>query len=248
MKNLLAIWFVLMMLCLHAQPVVQTEEPVAERWEIVTDIYIGVQTEKLTEEERQNYGTTLPRHQGLRIKRVIPRSPAEDAGLQVGDLILKNNAARIDSMEDLLLSVRNTRPGEFIYVNILRNGQKLPVTIKVAALPEPVVVAYATLQKRDLPSMASVAENQRRIANMLTVAELSLQDIYDEFNKINNLFPSLARPGHIRLYYETETGYITVTAYTDRISVTVQRGQEFAIYHLRKQGDTLPDEVKRLLR
>lgn len=248
MKNLLAICLVLMMLCLHAQSVVRTDEPVVDRWEIVTDIYIGVQTECLTDEERQEYGSLLRRRQGLKIKRVIPGSPAEKAGLISGDLILKNNGASIASMEDLLLSVRNTRPGELIHFNILRNGTKLPICIQVEALPEPVVVAYATLRQRDLPSMASIAENQSQIAKHLVSNTTNLQAIYDEFEKINNRFPAYARPGHIRLYYATDVGYITVTAYTDRITVTVQRELQVEIYHLRKQGDTLPNEVKRLIR
>lgn len=247
MKKLLAIWLVLIMLCLHAQPVVQTGEPVAERWEIVTDIYIGVQTESLTDEERQEYGGLLRRRQGLRIKRVIPGSPAEKAGLVSGDLILKNNGASIASMEDLLLSVRNTRPGELIHFNIMRNGKKLPICIQVEALPEPIVVAHTTLHRRDIPSMAGIAENQSRIAKHLAVEEPNLQAIREEFGKINNKFPSFARPGHIRLYYETEFGYVTVTAYTDRITVTIQRRNEVEIYHLRKQGDTLPDSVQKAL-
>lgn len=248
MKKFLAILLIALLHCLGAQPTTQPEPSIAERWEIVTDIYIGVQTEQLTEAERQSYGAMLPRHQGLRIKRVIPGSPAEEAGLQVGDLLLKNNGARIDSMEDLLLSVRNTHPGEFIYFNILRDGQRLPVTIKVAALPEPVVVAYATCRQRDLPGMVSIVENQRRIAGILAVAEPNLQAIYDEFNEINKLFPSLARPGHIRLYYETAAGYATVTAYTDKIIVTVPRGQQVDVYNLLQQGDTLPGAVRQLFR
>ena len=244
MKKLLTICLVLMMLCLHAQSVVQTDEPVVDRWEIVTDIYIGVQTEVLTQEERLAYGAILPNRQGLRIKRIIQGSPAEEAGLQVGDLILKNNGARITTMEDLLLSVRNTRPGEIIHFHILRGDKKLPVSIRVGRLPEPVVVAHATIHRRDIPSMASIAENQSQIAKYLSVDEPNLQAIHDEFRKINNKFPSFARPGHIRLYYETEFGYVTVTAYTDRITVTIQRGNEVEIYHLRKQGDTLPDSVR----
>lgn len=245
MKKLLAIWLVWMMLCLHAQPAMRVGKAVAERWEIVTDIYIGVQAVSLTAEERQEYGESLSKRQGLKVKRAIPGSPAEKAGLLPGDLILKNNGASIASMEDLLRSVRNTRPGELIHFNILRDGKKMPLVIRVEALPEPVVVAHATLQRRDLPNMASIAENQSRIAQHLAADEPDLQAIREEFRKINDKFPFLARPGHVRLYYGTESGYLTVTAYMDKITVTVQRGNDVEIYHLQKQGDVLPDSVKR---
>ena len=248
MKKFLAIWLLLMTLCLHAQSEVQTESAIAEQWEIVTDIYIGIQTECLSDEKRQEYGTLLRRKQGLSVKRVIPGSPAETAGLISGDMILKNNGASIASMEDLLLSIRNTRPGELIHLNILRNQKRFSICIQVEALPEPVVVAHATVYRSDIPSMASIEENQIRIAEYLAADIPNLRAILDEFGEINNRFPTYARPGHIRLYYATDIGYITVTAYTDRITVTVQREHQVEIYHLRKQGDTLPNEVKRLIR
>lgn len=248
MKKFLAILLIALLHCLGAQPTTQPEPSIAERWEIVTDIYIGVQTEQLTEAERQSYGAMLPRHQGLRVKHVTPGSPAETAGVLAGDLILKNNGARIDSMEDLLLSVRNTRPGELIHLEILRKGKKLPICIRVGALPEPVVVAYATLRRNDLPCMASIVEYQSRIAGLLASEQPDLRAIHDEFRKINALFPYLARPGHIRLYYETSSGYATVTAYADRITVTAPRGLLVDIYHLHQQGDTLPGSVRLLFK
>lgn len=61
--------------------------------------------------------------------------------------------------------------------------------MQVEALPEPVVVAYATLRQRDLPSMASIAENQSQIAKHLVSNTTNLQAIYDEFEKINNRSP-----------------------------------------------------------
>lgn len=244
MKDLLAIGLLLIALCLHAQSAWQTKEPVAERWEIVTDLYIGVQTEALTAEERPPYGQALPQCQGLRIKRVIPGSPAEHAGLQAGDLILKNNGAAIDAMEDLLLSLRNNRPGDFIHFQILRDGTKLPIRIRVEALPKPVVVAYATLPPRDLPNLSIIADTQSRIARLLADEIPHLQALHHEFATINSLFPNLARPGQIRLYYETERGYITVTGYPGKITVTVQRGLELETYHLKQQGDQLPALVR----
>ena len=67
MKKFLAILLIALLHCLGAQPTTQPEPSIAERWKIVTDIYIGVQTEQLTEAERQSYGAMIPRHQGLRV-------------------------------------------------------------------------------------------------------------------------------------------------------------------------------------
>lgn len=221
-------------------------EDAAERWEIVTDIYIGVQTEKLPAGERAAYGEHLPRWQGLRVKSVIPGSPAANDGLRAGDIVLKVNGASIASMEDLLLSVRNTRPGELIHINVFRDGAKQTIPVRVGALPEPVVVAHATLTMPTPPNMEAMAGNQRRIAALLGKATPDLQAIHAEFAAINRLFPHLGRPGQVRLYYETEDGYLTVTDYPGALVVTLRHNCGTAIYRLVKQGDTLPAHVVEL--
>ncbi len=94
-------------------------------------------------------------------------------------------------------------------------------------------------------------KNARRLEaeRRFTEAEVpDVQAIREEFGRIHALFPSLARPGHVRLYYEAEPGYITVTAYADRITVTAQRGPEVNVYELREQGDRLPDELRHRFR
>ena len=66
------------------------------RWEIVSEIYLGVQSHELSPEERQDlvrYG--VPKRQGLKVVGIAPGSPAERAGMQVGDYILKYNGASI---------------------------------------------------------------------------------------------------------------------------------------------------------
>ena len=248
MKNRLIYCLIMMLLCLTTRAAAQAALPVAERWEIVTDIYIGVQTAPLSAAEREAYGDAVSGRRGLRVKRVLPGSPAERAGVLSGDLILMNNGVSVARMEDLLLSVRNTRRGEWVHFVMLRGGQKLPLRVQVEALPQPVVVAHATLERRDLPDMAVIAENQSRIAGLLAAEVPDVQAIREEFGRIHALFPSLARPGHVRLYYEAEPGYITVTAYADRITVTAQRGPEVDVYELREQGDRLPDDLRHRFR
>lgn len=233
----------------HAQAGGTAELPDCERWEVVTNIYIGVQTERLTQEERLAYGEMLPWRQGLRIKNVLPGSPAEQAGLQAGDMILQNNGGLVESMEDLLLSVRNTQPGELIhfYVQRRETGIRETVPVRTAALPHPVVVAYVTLPHSDLPRVEAVEARQRRIAALLCADVPNLNAVREEMLGINSAFPTETRPGRIRLYYGIRGGYITVTVYPDEIAVTLQQETGAQVFTLRNQGDTLPQNICRML-
>lgn len=244
--------------------------PDGECWEIVTDIYIGVQTECLTGEERAA-STNEWLHLkgaamcGLRVKRVLPDSPAEKGGLKEGDIILLNSGCHIASMEDLLMSVRNMRPGDIAHFSILRDGVQMPVSFRIGGLPQPVVVAHARLLRegedqpkwcpgagprdehpldRGLSPQAALAAKQARIAALLAAEVPDLQAIRMEIRNLNALFPDFGRPGQIRLYYETDFGYVTVTCFQEGVTVTLQSGKEMQAYQLRQQGDTLPEGVR----
>lgn len=243
MKTLQKIILLALLLVSNAYSEPPASEPAGERWEVVTDIYIGVQTEKLTPEEREGYGEKLPPYQGLRIKRVIPGSPAEKCGLMAGDVIISVSGGSTASMEDLLLCVRNIRPGDRLYFSVIREGSQRMVPVRVEALPEPVVVAYATLAVNTPPNVEAMAANQRRIAELLSEETPDFQAIHAEFLAINKLFPVFGRPGQVRLYYETDFGYLTVTDFPVGLLVTVQREQSSETYRLQKQGDKLPAHV-----
>jgi serine protease Do len=70
-----------------ATPAIQTEIGQLERGEKVTYAYLGVRVSDLTADERALAG--LARDAGVRVESVEPQSPAAEASLQPGDLILR---------------------------------------------------------------------------------------------------------------------------------------------------------------
>ena len=77
----------------------------------------------------------LPDANGALVAQVSPGSGAEKAGLKQGDVILAFNGTPITSSEDLPPLVGITKPGSMAKVDILRDGKKQTVDVKVGELP-----------------------------------------------------------------------------------------------------------------
>ncbi len=71
---------------------------------------------------------------GALIADVNPGSPAEQAGLQDGDLITAINGTVIGESTDLIVAIRDNAPGDTVTLTVLRNGQTAdyPVTLVAA--------------------------------------------------------------------------------------------------------------------
>ncbi len=59
------------------------------------------------------------------VSEVIPDSPAELAGIIVGDVIRSFDGVKINTFADLQAAVEQTLPGDSVFIEILRNGEKL---------------------------------------------------------------------------------------------------------------------------
>lgn len=66
--------------------------------------------------------------EGVRISGVRPGSPAEKAGLQEGDIIVKMAGVRVKNLHDLVYVLRSKRAGDTVEVTFLRDGQELRAT------------------------------------------------------------------------------------------------------------------------
>lgn len=77
----------------------------------------------------------LPDSQGALIQEVLAGSPAAQAGLRPGDVILAYNDRPIADWKELRSRVGETEPGREIPVDLLRNGKKLRVPVKIEKQP-----------------------------------------------------------------------------------------------------------------
>jgi serine protease Do len=91
--------------------------------------YLGVETQDLTPglaKEFKLHGTT-----GALVGSVTPNGPAETAGLQVGDVITRFDGKDVHDSSQLKLSVAETKPGQTVPVEVLRDGSVWPLRVTV---------------------------------------------------------------------------------------------------------------------
>jgi len=101
--------------------------------------WLGVQIQDVTRELAESFGMKRP--QGALVARILPKSPAEAAGLRIGDIIEAFNGREIESSAALPPLVGATKIGEAAKLKVLREGKNLEIPVKIGRLPdeEPVV-------------------------------------------------------------------------------------------------------------
>jgi len=100
----------------------------------VTRGRIGVVIQPLTKELAESFG--LPNTRGALVNSVEKGGPAEKAGIEAGDVILKFNGKTVNSSEDLPRIVGATRPGSSATIQIWRNKAIRDIKITVGRMPD----------------------------------------------------------------------------------------------------------------
>jgi len=98
----------------------------------VTRGRLGVQIQEVTREIAESLN--LPKAQGAQVARVEAGSPAEKAGVEAGDIILKFNGAVVESYNDLRRMAGSTKPGTKVTLNVWRKGAARDLTVVLAEL------------------------------------------------------------------------------------------------------------------
>ncbi|MFO1062247.1 MAG: trypsin-like peptidase domain-containing protein [Pirellulales bacterium] len=97
--------------------------------------YLGVQLENaFNNATARQLG--LPTTQGALVKAIIPRSPAEKAGLRVGDVVLQFDGTEIENDGHLVKTVGLTPVGKQVPILIFRDHQKAQLSIMLEPSPE----------------------------------------------------------------------------------------------------------------
>jgi serine protease Do len=95
---------------------------------------LGVLIQEVTADLADSFG--LPKPEGALVSQVEPGSPADKAGLQPSDIILKFDGKDIDSSIDLPRLVGATRPGTRATLTVWRKGALKDLNVVVGTMPD----------------------------------------------------------------------------------------------------------------
>lgn len=101
----------------------------------VVRAFIGIQMMPM-DSAKADY-LKMPESKGVLVYRVFQGTPAFNAGLIRGDVILEANGVKVSSPEELQKEIRNTDVGKEVEFKIWRNGAEGTVKVKVGEMPDP---------------------------------------------------------------------------------------------------------------
>jgi len=131
----------------------------------VTRGWLGVLIQDVTRDLAESFNMDKPH--GALVARVLPDSPAEAAGFEVGDIVVRFNGTEIDHSSDLPPMVGVTAIDKNTPVEIIRNGKAKELVVKIGELPK----------EDDIKVSSNNRNGGSKISNKLSIV---VSDISDE--------------------------------------------------------------------
>ena len=102
--------------------------------------YLGVEIQDVTKKLKEKKNLSVDH--GAYVQGVVEDSPAEEAGIQKGDVIVKFGEEAVDDGEELTDAVRAVKPKTKVKVEINRKGEKKIIDVVVGKMKTPEAFAF----------------------------------------------------------------------------------------------------------
>jgi Do/DeqQ family serine protease len=99
----------------------------------VTRGWLGVGIQPLTPELAKSFGVSA--EEGILVNQVMPKGPAEAAGLKTGDLILSLDGKPVKDPRQLQRIIAEAEVGKSLELTILREKEKRTLKVQVGEMP-----------------------------------------------------------------------------------------------------------------
>lgn len=96
-----------------------------------THPWLGVTGGNITPETAEQFGV----EQGAFIREVVNGGPADKAGLRTNDIVVEFNGEPIESMDDLVVAIREHKVGEAVRMSVVRDGKRIEITATLGDKP-----------------------------------------------------------------------------------------------------------------
>jgi S1-C subfamily serine protease len=157
--------------------------------------YLGVQTKDVSKENMAQFGLSEVR--GVAVEKVLENSPAANAGIMPGDVIVRFNGEEVTSVRKLTRLIGEVAPDHKAKIDVLRNGAKRDFDV--------------TLGKRETPQLFNGSFNLENFPSVPGVSVLPR----GEFPVMKN-FPPLIDGGG-----DNPRGFVFTTGASRQIGINV---------------------------
>ena len=90
--------------------------------------YLGVYLEDIDRELRESLDF---KGEGVFIDDIVDDSPAKEAGIEPGDIVIKFAGKQVQDSDDLRKIIKNTKPDTKVKINIIRDGKEKTLSAKI---------------------------------------------------------------------------------------------------------------------
>jgi len=94
--------------------------------------YLGISLPRSDIDDQLKEVLNLKSKEGAMIQTVEPDSPADEAGLQQLDIIIKINGQTVEDNNDLLFKIAEIRPGTRVDLVVIRDKEEIKISVKLA--------------------------------------------------------------------------------------------------------------------
>lgn len=140
-------------------------ESIIEKGRVVRG-FIGISFQPV--DERLAQALDLPEARGVVVADIAEDSPAEEAGIQIEDVILEFDGQAVESGHEFRRKVAERAPGTEVVLTVFRDGDEIEVSVILDELPTEELAALDEDTARDILGF-SVIELTRELAERLGV-------------------------------------------------------------------------------
>jgi len=103
---------------------------------------------------------------GVVVASVVPGSPAAQAGIRPGDVLIRSRERVLHNAYDWFAELLELRVGERVNLTIRRDGRDIPVEVQVADLPDVNAPRVTVLSEIELISLTPAIRGERQIRSV----------------------------------------------------------------------------------
>ncbi len=111
--------------------------------------YLGVEPVEVTKQNMSKFGLSAVR--GVAVEKVVENSPAQQAGVQIGDVIVAIDGEEISSIRKMMRIISEIAPDHQAKLTVLRNGEELEFTATLAKRPMPKFEDVPSIRRFPVP-------------------------------------------------------------------------------------------------